>query len=709
RQYGDFPILLEAWRTCLHDEFDLPRLRALLDECATGETRWSEVFLDAPSPFAQTMSWRQVNQYMYEDDTPAGQTASQLHSDLLREVVFSPELRPVLSADIADRFVAKRQRIAPGYAPQSSRELLDWVKERLLIPQSEWKSLLQAIRRDHGIREETLLHENAGKLLCLHPVNGDVLIAATEDLPRLRPVWGEHVAIESMAGELATVPQNGTDIVSDDEDSSAILGEWLRFYGPVSLKFISSTLGFSATALAPVLDDLLDTQKIIQGRLTDSAVDDELCDSENYEILLRMARAAAVPEFTPLPCEQLPLFLASQQGICRPGERIEELAERLEQLSGYPAKAELWEADFLPTRMKNYEMSWLDSLLQQGNFCWIGAGKEHISICLPDDLPLLRQPRVDPATDDLHDVLPDAQAHYPLHALSAKSNVRMHDLVARLWEGVWNGIVGNDSMATLRQGILQDFQTPKLPQVNQESRQRRHIPRGGFNRWATATPFAGNWYRLPEPVADGDVLDQEERAKDWARLLLDRYGILFKELVQWEVPAFQWSAVFRALRLLELAGEVLAGCFFTGIPGLQFCSHEAFRALQRSLPTQTVWWVNACDPASCCGIQLQPLKGKLPRRVPGNYLVFRGSDPVLFIQKNGKELQFHLSPDDPVLQQCLAPIHTLLERRFQPMLRLTVETINGENACASPYLPALAQAFDVVRDMNRIFLAPRRS
>ena len=91
-------------------------------------------------------------------------------------------------------------------------------------------------------------------------------------------------------------------------------------------------------------------------------------------------------------------------------------------------------------------------------------------------------------------------------------------------------------------------------------------------------PFSpGNWRLVPKPELPDDLLETEERRKDRARLLLDRYGILFRELLQREWPGLRWSSIFRALRIMELSGEVMSGVFFHGIPGPQFISHRAFR------------------------------------------------------------------------------------------------------------------------------------
>jgi ATP-dependent helicase Lhr and Lhr-like helicase len=649
------------------------------------------------------MSWQQVNRYMYLDDTPSGSAPSQLRRDLVHEVALTADLRPAVPAEIAAGFVSKRQRLTPGYAPQSARALLDWVKERVLIPWGEWRQLLAAIARDHGLGEAELLPANARKLARVTPPRAaEPLLVAVEDLPRLLTLWPEPVLCESLAGEPIAPPRLSAR--EADAPTSSLLGEWLRSYGPVNPSWIANALGLSPDALFPEFEDLLDLQELIQGRLVVEGREDDLCDRENFETLLRLARAAAVPAFEPLPGDRLPLFLASYQGLCRPGRDPDALWERLAQLSGYAAPAELWEEAFLPARLHRYEGAWLDALMQEGRLHWLGMGQGRVAFCLDDDLPLVRTAS-HAATEALRELLPDEYARYGLQALSARTSRRLSDLTVQLWEGVWQGLVSNDSMAALRAGITSGYKPPELPAPPGPSRSAgRRVSRGPLRHWMGSVLSAGNWYRLPEVAPAEDLLEERERAKDRVRVLLERYGVLFRELLRGEPPLFQWPRVFDALRLMELSGEVLSGLFFHGIPGLQFISPRAFRALQRELPEEAVWWVNACDPAACCGLTLEPLKGRLPRRVPGNSLVFRGHELVLTLLREGKELQFAAPPDDPRLPEYLAPLHVLLSRGFQPRTYVMVETINGLAATTSPYADALALVFHTFKEGEKLRL-----
>ncbi len=89
---------------------------------------------------------------------------------------------------------------------------------------------------------------------------------------------------------------------------------------------------------------------------------------------------------------------------------------------------------------------------------------------------------------------------------------------------------------------------------------------------------------------------------------------------------------------MELSGEILSGYFFEGIPGIQFASHEAYRFLNEPIQEDRIYWMNAADPASLCGIRLDSLKGVLPSRIPSTHLVYFGRKTVLISRRNGSAL-----------------------------------------------------------------------
>ncbi len=682
-RYPDFPILEETWRTCLQDEFDLPALRALLDEVLGGEIRLEEVRTARPSPFAEGLIWTQVNQHLYAGDEGRSASPSALSTDIIRQAALSAQLRPPLDLRTMEAFQARLQRLEPGYAPRDADDLLDWVRERLFIPEPEWVALLAAMERDAvptaagaadasdgGEPAARLLQ--AGRLVRLRFAGAAVEGATTLDLlPRLR------AALEGPSAD----PGEGEDPLEP------LLAEWLRSYGPLPRPQLSRVFGLAEERLGPALEALVESGTIVVDRLSRGAAGPEVCDAENLERLLRLQRARARPSFRALPAEALPLFLASWQGLLQPGHAAGDLPGALEKLFGWCAPAELWETELLPARLSPYYTHWLDSLARESALAWYGCGRGRIGFCPLDDYELVAE--AGPAMPGEGPVPPAGR--HPFRELLAGGGFSSERLTALLWEGVWAGRLSNDSPAALRRGVETRFRGEPLPAA---AAGRTHPGRAALGRWRASRPNDGNWFRLPPPADAGalDPLDREELNRDRVRLLLQRYGVLFRELLEAEAPPLRWAPLFRTLRLMELSGEVLAGHFFQGIPGMQFLSHPAWRLLQKGLPEDAVCVLNAADPASLCGRRPEGFPVPLPPRLPTTHLFFLGLRLAVVSKRKGRELEILLPPDDPGLLRCLERFRDFLRRDYRPWKSVLVETVNGLPCRDSLYAPALQRA-----------------
>ncbi len=703
--YPDFPILLETWRTCLQDEFDLDHLQRLLEEIRSGQIRVTEAITAAASPFAAGLVWKQTNTYMYEDDSPLSAQASRLSQDLIKEVLFSGRLRPRLPQALIAVLTAKLQRTAPGYAPRSAADLLDWTKERLFIPMAEWQELMSAMERDREIAVSEAAAALREKIAVVRLPGASARgVCAVENLARLarafqRPVEGlvasDILSDQPLSGRIVRVVETPSqDKLQLEEEESAlpdILRQWLSFYGPVEKTFLRDTLGLEEAFLDDLLAGLAEAQELVLDLLTEDAPALEVCDRDNLEILLRMARRSRQPSFRALPIDQLPLFLSAWQGLAAPGDGVDDLQDRLDQLFGFPAAAAAWEKHFLPARLSPYYSAWLDGLLQANELMWFGCGNGKISFAFSEDRELFlgeESSRIGAATakageqaapDELAHLFPGTIGRYSFFDIAGHAKMDSRAVTERLWRLAWQGRVTNDAFATLRRGILTKFAPFPL------SREQGRPSRSGYNRWAASRPLTGNWYVLDRSGLERDPLDEAELVKDRVRQLLKRYGVIFRELLAGELPLLQWAKVFKALRLMELSGEILSGYFFAGIPGAQFISHEAFRYLSQPLPEDSIYWLNATDPASLCGLKLAGLKDRLPSRLPSTHLVYQGSKLVLISRRNNSVLEFRLSPADPQLLESLAFFKVLLAREFQPVKTILVEVINGRPALESEY------------------------
>ena len=686
RRYSDFPIVAETWRSCVRDEMDLRSLEMLLLEIRTGAISVEECRTAAPSPFAASSMWLVTGGYMYADDAPAGASpgGTSLSSELLSEMVFSRELRIAFASELVRRFREKLQRTAPGYAPRSARELSDWLKERLAIPVEEWESLLAGMSRDWGL---------------------DPAFVREEVAPRTR---------QSAAGGGLVIPIDyaervGRAVAGEAEAVEQVVPQWLQFYGPIPVSFVKRYFGAKEQLLEELLDALEEERSVVRDFLIEGDGDVAVCDAENLERLLLFRRREATPPFTARPLTELPLFLARWQGLGGREGSSEELKGRLEGLFGYPARAELWESEIFPARLAGYRRQWLDRLLAESELEWFGCGTQRLSFRLASDAELYETAetgqagresgRATGSPGEVSALFADPHARYSFWDLHARSGLATDRFTELLWREVWRGGLLCDSFEVVRRGAQAGFKVDPaalraLPLAAQATEAGAgNMGRGGrpsrrdFDRWKSTRPLMGTWY-LPAERPERDILDEEESAKERVRLLLERYGLLFRELLSHELPGFRWPSLFRSMRLMELSGELLSGQFFEGIPGLQFISHAAFGLLQSGLAGDALFWVNALDPASLCGVDL-PTKRELPSRLSSNRVVYRGKEVAVVSRKGGRELEIRVSPDDPALPACLAFLPALLSRDADLPKAIKVERVNGEPVRNSPYRHAL--------------------
>ena len=665
---ADFPILLETWRSCLVDEFDLGAAAKMLERIAVGDLAWSVGATGTPSPFAAGVAFEQIGRFMYADDTPpTGATqASALSDDLIRQAVSDERLRPAIDAAVIADFEARVQRTRPGYRPEGELELAEWVRDRLALPLGEWfpEVPIPSVLR--------------------------------------RWQWGESVYLvhpQAAVGEAAL--------------SAGQAAQMLQFYGPRTGAQLARLLPFDD--VAGILAELVEAGTVAQGRLVAGSHAEQYCDAENLEALIRFQRAAARPRLAPRPASDLAPFLARWHGVGT-DQAILDAADRLR---GYVAPVEFWLREAFAPRMDGGDSGTgaLEEAAELG-LAWRGAGREAVTVGLADEIDRLRggelggEPGGEPCRgeDDGESVVSalfrDPNARYTFGQLRDARGGEADAFNDLFWQAVWAGEVSADGFRALQSGAERQYRLHRGGGVHGGATGRKRRAREKARGAALGWP--GTWYRVESFAAAEDAVARLEEGKERCRALLDRYGILGRELANREGGEFRWAAVFPALRLMELAGEVVSGLFFTGLSGPQFASPQAVRAFERLTRAGETFWVNALDPISPCGLGLAGADGDgalaLPQRLLGNHLGWFDGALAIVSERFAKRLRIALPPDDAGLDALLPQLAALCRRRR----RLATETINGEAANRSPYLPALARHLKPVADHKGVYFEPLR-
>ena len=693
--YDDFPILAETWRSCLRDEFDLETLKTLLDELEDGRIGVSEVETLSPSPFAGGIVFRQTDKHMYAGDEPYAKRTSSFSEEIMREVVGSSSLRPRIEDRIVRELEEKAQRTYPGYGPKTADELLSFVKDRVLIPQKEWENLLLGIERDWDTAAEAIVSSIADRLVTVRPPGSGVRsVTALETVPRLLDSLGieqEMLDMSPLAGE--NPPAEFARLQHTGSTFSDLLGEWLAYYGPVEKKEVVELFGIDERVLTETLMCLAESDEVIIDSITLKAAFPQVCDRRNLETLIRMSKKKREPSLKPRPASHLMPFIAFCQGLLggetAKKDNLEGMKSVMEKLFGYPLPALLWETEVLPARISGYRSCWLDSLLQESELSWFGCGRRIVSFCFASDFDLFVR-HVDRGEDDklLDQIRSKAGRVFGYKDLYSLSGLSAGKLSEKLMSLIWDGRISSISYGPVRGGQF----SGSLGR-GEASRKR------GGKGWGRIHPAGESFYiveglteagSLEGPDSrDRDLLDEEQINKDLVRQLLLRYGVLFRDILERELPQMRLSKLFRTLRIMELGGEVVSGYFFEGIRGVQFCSVSLLGLFSEWEPEDEVYWMNACDPASLCGVGLEGLPFSLPPRVPSTHLVFHGTDLVLVSRSRGKRIELSVPPDSSLTARYLELFRTMTGRDHGPMRSVRMELINGTPVHESPYLEAL--------------------
>ncbi len=674
KRFDDFPVLLETWRTCLQDEFDLPALCGRLDELHSGAIHWTAVRTNAPSPFASSIRFDQISPLMYDTDEPDDPGASELRQDLIGRALANAELRPRLDRGTIRDFVQKRQRLLPGYVPVDADDLDSWVRERVLIAEVEWSELLSlsglapicsdALLRIHHGSRSWVIHRDF--IAIFQPLADRV-----EGLGNIE-VWthGHHAPA--------------------DLDLMGLVMEVLSFYGPLTRPVIESLLPTVPDALW--MQDRLVADVVVEGN-----PEPHWCERENLEILLRLQRSKQRYALEPLAARKLPAFLArlhnlAQSPIRHTPDRHLEMASHLQRLAGFTAPVSVWLEDLLAARSGDGTDGELATVIAMEGLHWRGNGNERVQVGTTAEMDLFAT--TDPTDADLLPLISafrDPSAGYTFNQISDASQQSAEALNTQWWQAVWGGRLATDDWTSLQQAARRKFQLTDVPTVASVSTLRRKM-RG------IAAGWPGSWHLL-QKTSINSPLQAFEDSRLKVRILLDRYGFLCRELVSREGQS--WGACFRALRVMELAGEVSGGLFFQGLSGPQFALPATLHRLRESIPSTSVWWVNATDCASPCGLGLH--WPELPQRRSTNYVVFVGEELALVIENGGKVLRFFIEPEHHSTDEVLEVLVHLARLRR----RLEVQKINDAEAIGSPWLTALDRVLKIQADHRRVELELR--
>jgi ATP-dependent Lhr-like helicase len=693
-RYPSFPIVLEAYRECLRDVFDLPGLVEIASRVRRREIRLVTVDTQAPSPFSASLLFGYVANYLYEGDAPLAERRAQalaVDQAQLRELLGESELRELLDRRALADLELALQSLDPAHqatAPERLHDLLlrlgdlstDEAAARVRPPaegdaRAAAKSWLEALEQD---RRAIRVH-----------VAGEERWAAAEDAGRLRDALGVAPPPGLPSAFLDRQPHALRDVVS----------RYARTHGPFAPGDVARRFGTGEAPVLAALGELAKDGRVLEGEFRPGGHGREWCGADVLATLRRRSLAALRRQVEPAEPAALSRLLADWQGIARGASTRggpDALLDVVEQLQGAAFPASILERDVLPARIPGYEPGDLDTLSAAGEVVWVGLGPlgdrdGRLALFLADDLPLLLPARAEAPRGDVHDRI---REHLARHGASffgevfdAAGDGLARPVVDALWDLAWAGEVTNDTPEALRAFLAAHAARSERRGRVSSFRSRRQVPPSAVGRWSL----------LPSPRRAPSAT---EKLKAVAEQLLKRHGVLTRDAVAFEEVPGGFAALYPVLKALEEAGRIRRGYFVAGLGGLQFADPGALdrlRVLREPDPDEPRAVVlAAADPANPYGAALAWPKTEdaRPARAAGLHVVLVDGTVAAVVGRGARQVTALLPGDEPARSRVATAAARALRRWCEATSRPALGWAVGDepSLAESPLAPWLAEA-----------------
>ena len=458
---------------------------------------------------------------------------------------------------------------------------------------------------------------NAGETPAVPAVR---LWVAAERLPQLNAIF----PAASLRPPIAA-PESIAQVSWSFEDALVeILRGRLEGLGPVTAEALAGSCGLSKSDIELGLLKLEAEGFVIRGQFTPGGTETEWSARRLLARIHSYTLNRLRQEIEPVSTADFMRYLLAWQKVApdHQMEGPESVRSIIEQLEGFEAPAAAWEGELLPSRLTEYEPAWLDALCLSGEVVWARLtppatssratstepGNERARGAAPvrnTPIALLRRKNFaiwnsvfpEPSLSELefstttravHEYLATRGASFFTDIVEGTKLLRaqVEDSLAEL---VANGLVVSDSFAGLR-ALL----TPGSRKTQAAAKRKHRQP-------VYDMASAGRWSILQRGAGTADILSASPRtnnssfsessqfdaeaAEEIARILLKRYGVVFKRLLEREGIALPWRVLLRIYHRLEARGEIRGGRFVAGISGEQFALPEAvgmLRAIRRA-------------------------------------------------------------------------------------------------------------------------------
>ncbi|MDP9265663.1 MAG: DEAD/DEAH box helicase [Chloroflexota bacterium] len=744
RRFPSFPILVETYREILQDAFDMAALRDVLESVAAGRIVIRTVETERASPFAASLQFGFVMDWLYGDDTPRAERRAALLSidrGLLDEVMGTEGADAETLAAI-EELLAERRGTAEGRRARTADELAALLDRAGDLDVEEMRArTADASEWREGVDPLDALLASGRTVAIPFPGMEDISewrVVLTESLARYAAARvPEDIAIVRAGGALlerraddvipATMRQ---PVLEPNAARREILARWLALAGPVTVREINARYGWPVAWIEKRIDEWEASGKLVRGKFRRELTVPEWSSRRVVELARKRALAALRKQIRAVDLPSFAAFLQRWQHL-DPREQLDGVSgvsAILAQMTGLPRPPGAWERDIIPGRLTRYEPGWLTQLGASGSIVWAGGSRPEPAVSPvmnsvrffprgegsiwldPEDEPALSEPAT-----TVRNALEKYGASFiaDIQAATALTSLTVRDALRELAAA---GLVTNDTVEALREVIrtraipgrqragaqVVDDPTRWLPASfeatpGRTTYQRTPNPRR-LPKWrrpdlpGPAAGWVGRWSLLRAPGTWGAVADEEEHAERIARQWLDRYAIVTRDWWRRERPPVSWRAIYRELKRLEYRGDVRRGYFVEAMNGAQFALPEAVERLRAQPEVDAdapIVVMSAADPANPYTLPLESIaRGSLVRpRGAGALLLTRRGVVLMNAEGRGRRVSIAAEASHEDVSRAARLLGEYLSRGTPAGARAArdprIETIDGEAAGSS--------------------------
>jgi ATP-dependent Lhr-like helicase len=658
----------------LRDVFDVPALVELARRIRKRAVRVHVADTSKPSPFAASVLFRYVANFLYDGDAPLAERRAQalaIDQSQLRELLGEPELRDLLDPEALEQTELELQHLDDRHKAKNLDALHDLLLRigDLSAGELQARSLIDAGDAIRDLLKQRRILEVT--------VARDKRFIAVEDASRYRDALGTPIPHGVAERYLAPVADPVGDLVL----------RFARTHGPFTPQDVAHRYGLGIAVIQHALSRFVERGRLIEGEFRPGGTQREWCENEVLRIVRRRSLAKLRKEAEPVDPPVLARLFTNWQGATRKRRGLDSLLEVVESLQGFPMAGSIFESEILSARVADYKPSDLDTLSAAGEIVWVGVeplGERdgRIALYLTDNLPLLHVPQ-EHVESPIADYLRTHGASF-FHQLQMAVGGFPAEVIDALWDLVWKGLVTNDTFHALR--------------AFTRSAKGKNAPRaaggGRFRSRRTATPPStqGRWSLVPAASAN-----DTQRANALAQQLLARYGVVTREAPALENIFGGFSAVYPILRAMEDAGRIRRGYFVAGLGATQFAGPGAIdllRSMRDEPEKPESVMLAATDPANPYGaiVKWPESKFTMSRSVGAHVILVNGL-MAAYVSRGEKQLNLFLPDDEPVRSLVAREVAHMLASLVHDGTRraMLIAEINDEPASRSPLAPFLIE------------------